>query len=55
MQVMGPSHPVLAGKQAEDGLQEWDRFALLRQQYITSIHMNKMLPTATAQKEILYM
>jgi hypothetical protein len=55
MQVMGLSHSVLEGKQAEDGLQEWDRFALLRQHCITSIHKNKMLPTVTTQKEILYM
>lgn len=51
-QLVGPSHPVLGEKQAEDGFQEWDRFALLRQHYITSIHINMMLPTATAQKEI---
>jgi hypothetical protein len=55
MQLVGPSHPVLGENQADDGFEECDLFALPRQHYITSIHMNKMHPTATAQKEILYM
>jgi len=53
MQLVGPSHPVLGENQADDGFEEWDRFALPRQHYITSIHMNNMHTTATAQKEIL--
>lgn len=52
MQLMGPSPTVLGENQADDGFEEWDRFALPRQHYITSSHMNKMHPTATSQKEI---
>jgi hypothetical protein len=48
-----PSHPVPEGKQAEDGLQEKDRFALLRQHYFTRSHINKMIPNATAHKKNL--
>jgi len=55
MQILGPSHPVLGENLADDGFEEWDRSALPRQHYITSVHMNKMHPTATAQKETLYM
>jgi hypothetical protein len=32
MQFMGPSYPALGEKQTDDGFQEWDRFALPRQQ-----------------------